>query len=285
MLQIKIAMKTCLHFVIVTIAVCLISVLMDRSMVQSQSYDPDSHATVGEIPTPEGFVRVDAEPGSFAEYLRTLPLRDEKELIYLYNGQPSKTQHFNYRVVDLDIGGEDLQQCADAAIRLRCDYLYFVGRYDEIEFRFTSGHNAPFRKWIAGYRPVVKGPRVTWEHTASRDSSLSQYRDYLRTLFTYCGSYSLERDLERIDDLADLKIGDLFIQGGFPGHVCIVVDMARDSASGEVAFIVAQGFTPAQDIHIIRNDTDMNPWYIAGKGERFVTPAWTFDWNEIHRFE
>ena len=82
-----------------------------------------------------------------------------------------------------------------------------------------------------------------------------------------------------------MKIGDIFIQGGFPGHAVIVIDLARDSTCQKL-FLLAQGFTPAQDIHILKNDNDadLNPWYSIPEG-RLITPDWTFDKSDLMRFK
>ena len=58
-------------------------------------------------------------------------------------------------VIDMDIGERDLQQCADAVIRLRAEYLYGTGQYDKIHFNFTSGFNAQYIKWMQGSRISV----------------------------------------------------------------------------------------------------------------------------------
>ena len=60
----------------------------------------------------------------------------------------------------------------------------------------------------------------------------------------YAGSYSLGRDLAPVTELTEMQIGDMFIDGGFPGHVVIVVDMAVDTAGGDRVYLLAQGFHP-----------------------------------------
>jgi len=52
-----------------------------------------------------------------------------------------------------------------------------------------------------------------------------------------------------------------------PGHAVIVVDMAED-AKGQRAFLLAQSYMPAQDIHILKNpmDADLSPWCRVPRG-------------------
>ena len=47
----------------------------------------------------------------------------------------------------------------------------------------------------------------------------------------------------------DMEPGDVFIQGGSPGHCVIVVDMAVNEGTGE-KFYASPSYMPAQDIQI-----------------------------------
>ena len=49
-----------------------------------------------------------------------------------------------------------------------------------------------------------------------------------------------------------MKIGDIFVQDGKPGHAAIIIDMATNEANQKV-FSLAQSFIPTQDIHILKN--------------------------------
>lgn len=241
---------------------------------------------VTDIAVPQGFERTANDSASFAYWLRQLPLKPDTARIHLYDGRLKQYQSANYRVLDLPIGHRDLQQCADAVIRLRSDYLFDHGRWRDIAFNFTSGDRTGFEQWANGWRPSVNGNDVTWHQSHPIDSSRDVYGEYLETVFMYAGSYSLKKEMHEVANIHSIQIGDCFIQGGFPGHVVIVVDMAVDTLSGEKLVLLAQGFTPAQDIHVIRNfdDDHLNPWYAVGRGERLVTPEWTFEWSDLRRF-
>ncbi len=82
-----------------------------------------SMQTVKQIPLPEGYERVALRENSFAGFLRNLPLRKDNT-VYLYNGQRKPNQSVHYAVIDISTGTKDLQQCADAIMRLRAEYFY-----------------------------------------------------------------------------------------------------------------------------------------------------------------
>ena len=82
-------------------------------------------------------------------------------------------------------------------------------------------------KWIEGFRPKVNGNKVEWIKKVLKDSSYKNFRAYLDKVFTYAGSYSLNREMEKVEDVSRVQIGDVFIQGGFPGHAVIVIDVYR----------------------------------------------------------
>lgn len=243
------------------------------------------------IAPPGEFVRVEVADGSYAAWLRGLPLKPGRGEVRLHDGRlkPNQTAHF--AVLDIDPGKRDLQQCADAAIRLRAEYLLASGA-DDVCFRFTSGDLASWRKWREGFRPKVAGSKVTWARTAGKDSGYGSFRAFLDQVFLYAGSASLGRDLKAVP-IDQLEAGDLFLQGGYPGHAVIVLDVARD-AQGRTAFLLGQSYMPAQDVHVLRNPAsgDGSAWYFAeplrtpAKDEEpaLVTPEWTFSPPVLRRF-
>jgi len=117
----------------------------------------------------------------------------------------------------------------------------------------------------------------------SRWKSVS--RRYLANLFVYAGSHSLERELSP-RPLDEIKIGDVFVQGGFPGHAALVVDLARHEESGETIFLLAQSYMPAQEMHVLKNPNDagLSPWYRLPTGSDLVTPEWTFLATHLRSF-
>ncbi len=236
------------------------------------------------IKPPEGFEREELEEGSFGEFLRNLPLRPHGTRVRYYDGR-IKPWDVHAAVIDMDVGDRDLQQCADAVIRLRAEYLYSKGLYDRIHFNFTNGFNAEYKKWMEGYRIRVSGNEARWVEQESRDASYGSFRKYLDVVFTYAGTLSLSQEMDRID-ADELQPGDVFLRGGSPGHCVIVVDMAVDPETGRKVFLIAQSYMPAQDIHILKNPAkgDGDPWYPLDFGDTLVTPEWMFTADEVYRF-
>lgn len=245
---------------------------------------PTSNRLADRIPPPPGFARVPLEEGSFGAWLRNLPLQPGRPPVLLFDGRPKANQTAHVAVVDLPVGDRDLQQCADAVMRLRAEWLFSAGRWDEIAFDFTGGDRVDFLRWSQGWRPRVENGRVVWARGGRPGRTHDDLLAYLTRVFVHAGSASLARELEPID-AADLRPGDLFIRGGFPGHAVLVVDLARDAA-GRTAFLLAQSYMPAQEIHVLVNPTDrtLDPWYDLAFGDELRTPEWTFRRVEARRF-
>ena len=51
--------------------------------------------------------------------------------------------------------------------------------------------------------------------------------------------------------LSDLQVGDVFLKGGNPGHVVMVVDLC-ENADGKIAFLLAQGYIAGTTISCIK---------------------------------
>jgi hypothetical protein len=235
------------------------------------------------IPTPAGFDRLPVGPGSFGAWLRELPVRPGRPAVRLHDGRPKVNQDAHFAVLDVDVGSKDLQQCADAVIRLRSEFLFAGPCADEIAFDFTSGDTARWTQWREGTRPRVSGNRVAWSREAEPDGSYANFREYLETVFTYAGSASLERELLAVGDPSRPELGDVFIEGGFPGHAVLVLDVAVNPA-GERVFLLAQSYMPAQDIHVLKSFDRRNPWYPARSDGVLSTPEWDFHYRQLRRF-
>lgn len=234
------------------------------------------------IAPPHGYARQTVQAGSFAAWLRNLPLKPGRPPVLLYNGREKGNQQAQYAVVDMDVGDRDLQQCADAVMRLRAEYLYSAKQ--DIRFHFTSGDECDFQRWAQGYRPDVHSNSVSWKRSFAPDDSYRSFRQYLDVVFNYAGTASLSRELHPVK-VEDMEIGDVFIHGGFPGHAVLVADMAADP-SGKKVFLIVQSYMPAQEIHVLKNPAseEMGPWYPLDFGDELYTPEWTFANTELKRF-
>ncbi|WDF62016.1 DUF4846 domain-containing protein [Flavobacterium sp. KACC 22758] len=234
---------------------------------------------------PQGFVREEESKTSFDYFLRNLPLKPLGLNVLYFNGTTKPNRNVYEAVVDLPIGRQDLHQCADAVMRLRADYFYSQKQYDKIHFNFTNGFRADFSKWAAGYRIAIKGNKTSWIKTAKPSDSYETYWKYLEKVFMYAGTASLEKELKPINAL-DIKIGDVFIKGGFPGHAVIVVDMAVNPKNNQKIMLLAQSYMPAQEIQILKNpnNSSLSPWYAVDFGTSLQTPEWTFSSSQLKRF-
>ncbi|MCK5148358.1 DUF4846 domain-containing protein [bacterium] len=237
------------------------------------------------IQLPDGYERPSYGENTFQFWLQNLPLKDKDQPVLLFNGATKGNQNAHFRIINMDVGEKDLQQCADAVMRLYAEYLYWQNHYTKIHFNFTSGDKASFDQWGEGYRPVVRGQQVSWIRKQTADSSYKILRDYLNIVFLYAGSYSFSQELKNIQP-EELGIGDIFIQGGFPGHAVIVVDKAENE-NNEAIFLLAQSYMPAQEMHILKNPSNnsLSPWYRQKESGALRTPEWTFDWSDLKRFK
>lgn len=257
----------------------------ERPVGDSISLINEDGTTAAErISPPEGFERLPLGEGSFGEYLRNLPLKPHGSRVKYFDGA-TKPWDVHVAVVDIDVGKRDLQQCADAVIRLRAEYLYKNGKYDQIHFNFTNGFNAEYSKWIQGHRISISGNKAVWVENGSKGTGYESFRKYLDIVFAYAGTLSLSKEMKKIDP-DYMQPGDVFLKGGSPGHCVIIIDMAENPQTGERVFLAAQSYMPAQDIHILRNPAngDGNPWYPVRFGDELVTPEWTFPKDLVYRF-
>jgi len=265
----------------------LSAILFCASTLQSYTINPNGTTVETRILPPAGFTREKCDANSFTYYLRNLPLKKHGSKVLLYDKTEKGYQSGACAVVDMEIGTTDLQQCADAVMRLRAEYLWKQKRYSEIHFNFTNGFKADYVTWAEGSRIKVLGTKSTWEKTTTKDYSHATFRQYLDKVFMYAGTASLSKELVPVQ-ISRIQPGDVFIHGGHPGHAMIVVDVVKNPQTKKIAFICAQSYMPAQEIEIVKNlNNEANsPWYIVNPSDVTINfPQWTFTASELKRFQ
>lgn len=232
---------------------------------------------------PEGFTRVDRTEGSFGAFVREFAMKEDGAKVFLYDGSEKYDQSAHVAVFDLSLENRDLQQCADSVMRMYGEYYWHTGEYEKIAFHFTNGFLAEYTKWRDGYRIVVEGNDVSWSKTKSYDDSYECFLSYMRIVFSYAGTLSMESEATSIA-AKELQIGDVFLSGGSPGHVVMVVDVCENE-NGEKAFLLAQGYMPAQEFHVLKNPkSECDPWYYETDiAYPFRTPQYTFYEGSLKR--
>ena len=234
---------------VIIIIACVIGLLAITAVggyVYLKPSNPHNVAKIGDLPLPFGYIRVKAQQGSFAEWLRALPLKGRGTRVYLYNSEvEANYQWLSTGVVDMPLLSND-EQCADVCIHLRAEFLYSKGLYSEISFT------------------ALNGKELTYDDGNNRKA----FNRYLRKVFGRCNTNSLCNSM-RQRKLADMQIGDVFVYPHHKvagkncyGHAMMVTDMAEHRLTGEKIFLLVEGNTPARDIHVLRNlKPHQNPWF------------------------
>ena len=237
------------------------------------------------IAAPAGFSRVEVLADSFAGWLRRLPLSPEGTEVTLYDGRPLLDQSMIAAVVDIDTGTSDLQQCADAIMRLRAEFLYGRGLPGAIGFALLDGQPYPFSAYSRGVTPRQDGNAVRWESDRPRGASHADLRRYLDLLFGFASTRSLAKELQPVSGLSDAEIGDVFIRAGQPGHAVFIADMAMNK-SGQRLVLLVQGSMPARGIYVLNNTRHptLGAWFDLAEGKPLTTPGYEFRSSELRRF-
>jgi len=232
----------------------------------SKTSNPHNYATIGDIPTPWGYERVSGDDATYSWYLRSLPLKKKGSKVQLYTGGEARFQSLCYAVVDLPLLS-NAEQCADVCMRLRAEYLYNTGQYGRIRFQ------------------NVNGKTLSYGGGASRKS----FERYLKNLYGVASTFSLSREM-KTRRLADMQPGDVFVYparyGHKYGHAIMVVDVAVNK-HGKKAFLLAEGNTPARNIHVLRNFENpfRSPWFMLDEdADDLLLAVFHYKASELRHF-
>ena len=220
------------------------------------------------------------DSSSWPYFLQHLPQEDAPVLDYRGTAIDNQGKHF--AVIPYDVGNRDLQQCADALMRLRAEYLFAQHRTAEISFHFVSGDAYSFNAYCDGKTPVAKGAGVVFISSPTKAKDRASLRKYLDIVYTYASTISLSNEMKVAEAFA---IGTVVIKAGSPGHCFIITDEAA-TTSGEKLYKLVEGYTPAQSIYVLRNveEPSLGYWHKLKKG-RIVTASYEFTNYKLKKFE
>ncbi|WP_302406978.1 DUF4846 domain-containing protein [Leyella stercorea] len=227
----------------------------------SRTSNPWNAATIGDISTPIGYTRVD---GSYAEFMRSLPLKKRGSKVQLYTGGDARFQFLSTGVIDIPMLSNS-EQCADMTMRVRAEYLFSQGRYSEIRFQDVNGNT------------------LQYQGGASRKA----LEKFLKKAYGVCSTFSVSRETKP-RPISDVQPGDVLVYPARKlegmGHALIVIDVARNGK--KVAIMCAEGNTPARELHIVRNPNPIsNPWFFFDGDESMLfVSIFHFGRNELRHY-
>ena len=257
-----------------------------ESIEISNLINKDNLTILSRVNAPKGYKRVNYTEGSFQDYLRNYNLKPFGSKIINYDDSQYFWQGGHVGVLEIPVPKNGLQQCADALIRIRSEFLWDNNRKDEIGFNFTSGHYCSWNKYAEGFRPKINGNKVTFSKTAQANHTKDNFYKYLNLIYMYSGTLSLYNELAEVNNANTLKIGDMLIKGGSPGHIVMICDEVVND-QGEKLFLLFQGNTPAQSVHLVKNleDSNRSPWYQLKKDAEIPVSNYTFSSSKFVRFK
>lgn len=211
---------------------------------------------------------------AYGEWLGALPLLPAGAAVLTYDGRAVSIPAA--RVVDLPLPKQDLQQCADSALRLRATWERATGRSPA--FHYTSGDLSAWSAWAAGTRPRVRGRTVSFVKGAAAPSTGdASFEAWLLDLFTYAGTRSLPLDTVAA---TEPRAGDLVLIPGSPGHVVVLLDVATDGVTTWV--LAGQGFMPAMSFHVLPGPA--GGWFRVEGAELPAAPI-PVPWSGLRRWK
>ncbi len=183
--------------------------------------------TVSDCAVPDGYTQQTYPAGSFSHWVQHLPLTGST-LIHTHTGQPLESSMFHVLgVVAMPLlFSQDLEQCADFAMRFWAEYHKSTGQLDRLYLFNYDGSKSIFSK-----------------------SGLS-YANFLKRAFSNSNSHSLKQGCHTITE-TELMPGDVIVQNrnGGIGHVSMVMN-ACSSPGKEPLYLIGFSFMPAQEFHI-----------------------------------
>lgn len=235
--------------------------------------------TLGErFAPPQEYTRAEAAEGTFAAYLRDLPLKPDGTSVAQHDGTVSSAAAA--AVVDIDIGTSDRCQLTDALLLLRARFLFDTGRKNDIQFYFSSGFLYDFTTYTTGRRVKINGNDVRWVAKEAAGDTLPDLYNYLGTLYSYSRAASVKANDTK--QTGQIVPGAVFTNDGG----AMIADVARNDTTGETLVILVRGGSPASDLYVVKNIQlpDLSPWISVSAGGGIYLDGVTFLESDAREF-
>lgn len=251
----------------------------------SDFINPKGKTLEKRIKVPKGYKRVKEKKGSFGKFLRSYPMKKDGSDVLLYDGRKKGNQNAHVAIFKLPLENEDLQQCADAIMRVFGEFYYGRGEYSKINFGIGSKFRADFSIWSKGRGIGISKKGVYWTASKRNDTSYKSFQSFMRMVFAYSGTLNLDSESKKIS-LKEARAGDIFVKGGSPGHAVMILDVVKNK-KGKKAFLLGQSYMPAQEFHVLKNPLhEDNPWYFEEEiTYPLYTPEYKFDEGSLRRYK
>ena len=189
---------------------------------------------------PQYIIQYEDDP--FYKFLCSLPRKKRMAEIKNYKGENAGMSYYKYCVIDFPLLSP-VEQCADVCMHLRAEYFFRQKQYGKIHFHDVGGK----------------------DHKYAGGASRQALNAYLKKIYNISNTASMYAEMQIVPSLSDIRPGDVLIypaKGSKLGHVVMVNEVAKD-AKGDIYFQVIQGFTPACELHIVKNNdvSGNTPWF------------------------
>lgn len=92
--------------------------------------DKSKDTVASRLMTPNNFKKINYNKNRCEHFVQNLKLKEDGSKIYLYNNQAKQNQSNHSAIIDYDVGKQNSQQCADAIIKIRAEYLFQTKQYE-----------------------------------------------------------------------------------------------------------------------------------------------------------
>lgn len=242
------------------------------------------------INPPMGYSRIFAAENSFASFMRKYPVKMAGAQVMQYD-ETARTDAQAAAVLDVVLGKKNHEGPAGAVARLIAEYYYDQEDYSAISFTIGNGFDFTFNKWRKGNKLKSSGNQLEWVSGGEDSNSEDNFKSYLSTLFVYISMSTLQKDLQKVEDVDadEIQVGDLYLAQNSDGKsmAVMVADICQNDETGERLMLLVQGGTPAQQLHIVDNpnDSSIAPWYPCGFTSELNTPDAVLDIEQRYRFK
>jgi hypothetical protein len=209
-----------------------------------------------------GYTRQQADPGTFSDYLQSLPLMAAGSQVVALDDSVRAQDDYD-AVVSIE-PLDKFEYGAGAMAHLRALYFYNKQEYTKIAFSLDDQFSFTFDKWRQGNTLRFNDSgKSEWTTGGTADDGEENFHKYLVKYYAFSGYKSLMRDLTEVDVTDPVRVGDIFVVPvESSGRLIIVVDCATDEL-GARQVILAEGDKPAQPLRILKNplDSALSPWF------------------------